>query len=228
MLLGRSAQLRAEQCMGAESNILVAVRVRPPLKREVEEGRVVRTALAVTDAAQVFINKSLQPILVAADGAPRDSSDGASLRRFRYSKAFNMDSTQGQVYDGTVRSCVASVLEGVNATVFAYGQTGSGKTFTMGEHWEGELRGMAPRAVEEVLARVSGAQGDSVSLTCVEVYDEKCRDLLADRGAALRVRGGGAESDTARLFRPRERRAGGGAAGGRRGAQRPPPRIGNA
>lgn len=45
---------------------------------------------------------------------------------------FPKDSTQRQVYDGTVKPLVGFVKQGYNCTVFAYGQTGSGKTYTMG------------------------------------------------------------------------------------------------
>lgn len=39
--------------------------------------------------------------------------------------------TQTEVYEGTARELIESVMSGFNATVFAYGATGSGKTHTM-------------------------------------------------------------------------------------------------
>ena len=44
---------------------------------------------------------------------------------------FDVNSSQEEVYDFTVRPAIAKVLEGYNSTILAYGQTGAGKTFTM-------------------------------------------------------------------------------------------------
>lgn len=74
---------------------------------------------------------------------------------------------------------VRSVMDGFNVCIFAYGQTGTGKTFTM----EGvpENRGVNYRALEE-LFRMSDKRSTSVaytfSVSILEVYNEKIRDLL--------------------------------------------------
>lgn len=76
---------------------------------------------------------------------------------------------------------VKSVLDGYNVCIFAYGQTGTGKTFTM----EGtpENRGVNYRALEE-LFRSSMERSSLIryqfSVSILEVYNEKIRDLLAD------------------------------------------------
>lgn len=70
-------------------------------------------------------------------------------------------------------------MDGFNVCIFAYGQTGTGKTFTM----EGvpENRGVNYRALEE-LFRMSEDRSTSVaytfSVSILEVYNEKIRDLL--------------------------------------------------
>lgn len=76
---------------------------------------------------------------------------------------------------------VRSVLDGYNVCIFAYGQTGTGKTFTM----EGtpENRGVNYRALEELFR--SSTERSSViryqfSVSMLEVYNEKIRDLLTD------------------------------------------------
>jgi len=74
---------------------------------------------------------------------------------------------------------VRSVMDGFDVCIFAYGQTGTGKTFTM----EGipENRGVNYRALEE-LFRMSEKRSASVtytfSVSILEVYNEKIRDLL--------------------------------------------------
>lgn len=70
-------------------------------------------------------------------------------------------------------------MDGFNVCIFAYGQTGTGKTFTM----EGvpENRGVNYRALEE-LFRMAEKRSTSVaytfSVSILEVYNEKIRDLL--------------------------------------------------
>lgn len=45
--------------------------------------------------------------------------------------AFPPESTNVDVYNGTIKNIVSGVWNGMNTTVFAYGATGSGKTHTM-------------------------------------------------------------------------------------------------
>ncbi|KAF9625457.1 hypothetical protein IFM89_023052 [Coptis chinensis] len=72
-------------------------------------------------------------------------------------------------------------LDGFNVCIFAYGQTGTGKTFTM----EGtpESRGVHYRTLEE-LFRISEERSCTMkydlSVSMLEVYNEKIRDLLVE------------------------------------------------
>lgn len=74
-----------------------------------------------------------------------------------------------------------SALDGYNVCIFAYGQTGTGKTFTM----EGtpDNRGVNYRALE-VLFNTSAQRSSDVaygfSVSMLEVYNERIRDLLAE------------------------------------------------
>ena len=112
-----------------------------------------------------------------------------------------------EVYAETAFPLVDRLFEGYNATVLAYGQTGSGKTFAMfGGAADvsavflsprGERKGVVPRAVSEVLRRREaflreGSFEDiKVSCSLMEVYNEECRDLLADGETHLSVRDAG-------------------------------------
>lgn len=79
-----------------------------------------------------------------------------------------------------------SVLDGYNVCIFAYGQTGTGKTFTM----EGtpDNRGVNYRSLEE-LFRSSTERSAMIryefSVSILEVYNEKIRDLLAEKSDQL-------------------------------------------
>lgn len=52
-----------------------------------------------------------------------------------------------------VSEFVQSALDGFNVCLFSYGQTGSGKTHTMQGSGAGPMRGMIPRAMEQVRRR---------------------------------------------------------------------------
>ncbi len=72
-------------------------------------------------------------------------------KEFTFDGAYNWESKQVDVYDGTCRPIVEQVLEGFNGTVFAYGQTGTGKTFSMeGVAGDPDLKGVIPRCFEHI------------------------------------------------------------------------------
>lgn len=79
---------------------------------------------------------------------------------------------------------VEKVLEGFDGTVLAYGQTGTGKTYTMGLHAEktDEINaGIIPRVLKDLLAvETTDEEAISVSISFIEIYNEKVFDLLSD------------------------------------------------
>uniref|UniRef100_A0A0A9CR45 Kinesin-like protein n=1 Tax=Arundo donax TaxID=35708 RepID=A0A0A9CR45_ARUDO len=99
-------------------------------------------------------------------------------KAFKFDHVFGPEDDQEAVFSETV-PVVRSVMDGFNVCSFAYGQTGTGKTFTM----EGvpDNRGVNYRALEE-LFRMSEERSASVdytfSVSILEVYNEKIRDLL--------------------------------------------------
>jgi len=101
---------------------------------------------------------------------------------FTFDRCFGPDSLQTEVYDHTGRPIVNDVLEGYYGTVFAYGQTGSGKTFTMeGVQGDEDKKGITPRAVEHLfdeVQRCGDTEEVTISVSYVEIYLEKIRDLL--------------------------------------------------
>ena len=97
--------------------------------------------------------------------------------------------------DETGTSMIDNAFMGINSCVLTYGQTSSGKTHTMmGQYGEGcdpAMRGIIPRVCDELFTKVQerrefeAAKEDEskrweldVSVTFVEIYLEKVRDLL--------------------------------------------------
>eukprot|EP00092_Neocalanus_flemingeri_P041698 GFUD01045417.1.p1 GENE.GFUD01045417.1~~GFUD01045417.1.p1 ORF type:complete len:841 (+),score=290.25 GFUD01045417.1:73-2595(+) len=141
----------------SETNLVVAVRVRPMLPREKEN--------------VVDINGS-QVVLAAAN------------KIYNFDQIFGSEVCQEDIYRELVNNVVQKVLEGFNATVFAYGQTGTGKTFTMGtgnkeSSMEEEGRGVVIRVLQQILGN-SGQDQDflKVNISFYEINKEQVYDLL--------------------------------------------------
>ncbi|TPP48842.1 Kinesin motor domain family protein [Leishmania donovani] len=125
-------------------NFRVAVRVRPPLHRELHG---YRPFVDVVQIAPEHPNS-----ITLCDALDTEDGRGAvySRQSYTFDRVYAADATQEDVYELSARPAVLSVLEGYNATLMAYGQTGTGKTYTMEGFTNEEERGIIPRAVEDV------------------------------------------------------------------------------
>ncbi|PIA16753.1 kinesin-domain-containing protein, partial [Coemansia reversa NRRL 1564] len=104
--------------------------------------------------------------------------------RFVFDRVYGEESTQRDLYEGTTRGLLDSVMSGYNATVFAYGATGCGKTYTITGCPEDP--GVIFLTMQELFERVNAAEDEraiEVSLSYLEVYNETIRDLLVDNSA---------------------------------------------
>ncbi|KAF5202756.1 Kinesin-like protein kin-14s [Thalictrum thalictroides] len=110
-------------------------------------------------------------------------SSDSSKKHFKFDHIFGPEDNQEAVFAQT-SPVVISVLDGFNVCIFAYGQTGTGKTFTM-EGTPGN-RGVNFRTLEE-LFRISMERSSTMkyelSVSMLEVYNEKIRDLLIENSS---------------------------------------------
>lgn len=102
---------------------------------------------------------------------------------FTFDRVFGPSNGQETVFT-EVSEFVQSALDGYNVCLFSYGQTGSGKTHTMQGTGNGQMRGIIPRAIEQVgeykeILQKDGWQYD-MQVSFVEIYNETIRDLLRD------------------------------------------------
>uniref|UniRef100_A0A3B4U072 Kinesin family member 13B n=1 Tax=Seriola dumerili TaxID=41447 RepID=A0A3B4U072_SERDU len=167
-----------------DSNVKVAVRVRPMNRREKE--------LNTKCVVEMVKN---QTILHPA-GANLGKADTRYV--FAYDYCFwSMDETDKEKFAGqeVVFQCLGESLlynafQGYNACIFAYGQTGSGKSYTM--MGSGDQPGLIPRLCSALFERTQKEQREEESFTVevsyMEIYNEKVRDLLDPKGQTLRVR----------------------------------------
>ncbi|RBR24745.1 uncharacterized protein FIESC28_02518 [Fusarium coffeatum] len=102
---------------------------------------------------------------------------------FAFDRVFDDNTTQSEVYEGTTRTLLDSVLEGYNATVFAYGATGCGKTHTItGTAQHPGIIFMTMQELFEKIEERSQEKVTELSLSYLEIYNETIRDLLVPGG----------------------------------------------
>ncbi|XP_075893594.1 kinesin-like protein KIF13B isoform X4 [Nelusetta ayraudi] len=172
-----------------ESNVKVAVRVRPTNRREKD---LKAKCVVEMEGNQTVLNSAVTNM---NKGDPR-----CQPKVFAYDYCFwSMDESQKEKFAGqdVVFQCLGeSLLDnaflGYNACIFAYGQTGSGKSYTM--MGSVEQPGLIPRLCSSLFSRTvkETQEGESftVEVSYMEIYNEKVRDLLDPKGSrqALRVR----------------------------------------
>ncbi|XP_072455214.1 kinesin-like protein KIF22 isoform X3 [Notamacropus eugenii] len=112
--------------------------------------------------------------------------------KYQFDAFYGETSTQQDIYVGFVHPILRHLMNGQNASVLAYGPTGAGKTYTM--LGSPEQPGIIPRALKDLLqlTREEGAEGRpwafTVSMSYLEIYQEKVLDLLAPASGDLVIR----------------------------------------
>jgi len=150
------------------SSVKVAVRVRPLVSSERQEG--------------------CDVVLSVDAGTNQIVSNNNTERAFAFDHAFGQNVTQNQIYNTCVKDLEGRIFQGFNATLLAYGQTGSGKTYTMGtaDDCDGEnvnTQGVIPRTITSIFSRINEEREKNVAehivqVSFVEIHNEELRDLL--------------------------------------------------
>ena len=168
----------------SKNKMLVALRARPLLKRELEESNY--STITISDKETVLI--TIPTEYVSNDkgkyyfkGEKKIKITKVKEAEFKYDFAFDEKSDQEEVYQFTTANLVKQVINGYNATVFAYGATGTGKTYTMvggGDNW-----GLMIRAISDLFKIINNEKEKKyiIKISYVEIYNEIIKDLLADQ-----------------------------------------------
>lgn len=130
--------------------------------------------------------------------------EGAGLRSFTFSGAYDGTASQEDVYIGAGRDAVLAALNGFNSCLLCYGQTGSGKTHTIFGTSEGGTTqlddphapsaGVVLRAIDELVRGVAALEAThgvttKLQLQYVTLYQEHFTDLLSGEPCKLRDEG---------------------------------------
>jgi kinesin family protein 1 len=171
--------------MPVDSNVVVAVRVRPFNQREI--GRGATNVISMNGACTTISN-------------PERPDEPGRAFTFDYSYWSFDDAVPGRFASQELLmkdiggSLVDNALEGYNTSIFAYGQTGSGKSYSMmgGDEDPGIIPRICNTLFERLDARQAGKDANHsnrIEVSYLEIYNEAVRDLLNPSGArSLKVR----------------------------------------
>ncbi|XP_067901597.1 kinesin-like protein KIF13B isoform X2 [Heterodontus francisci] len=173
----------------SESNVKVAVRIRPLNRREID-----------LNTKCVIDVEGNQTILNPANANLGKGDARSQPKVFAYDHCFwSMDESVKEKFAGqdVVFKCLGESLlqnafQGYNACIFAYGQTGSGKSYTMmgSKDKPGLIPRLCSKLFERALQEANEEQSFTVEVSYMEIYNEKVRDLLDPKGSrhTLKVR----------------------------------------
>lgn len=190
----------------AQNPISVAVRVRPFTAAE-------RARLAAPPEGPLFHSegslesappprpRGIRPIINVVDDKmlvfdPPEGNPVAQVHRrvfglrmreyrFVFDELFDGGALQQEVFERTAAPLLDGVLDGYNATVFAYGATGCGKTHTVSG--SESQPGLVPLAMRALYDRMECGRATELSVSYLEIYNERIRDLLAPETPSSRL-----------------------------------------
>ena len=105
----------------------------------------------------------------------------SNLDNFSFDRVFAPSAGQEAIFQ-EVSEFVQSALDGYNVCLFSYGQTGSGKTHTMQGSGVGQMRGIIPRAIEQVGKYKNQLESegweDQMKVSFLEIYNKSIVDII--------------------------------------------------
>ncbi|KAK3923397.1 Kinesin-like protein KIF18A [Frankliniella fusca] len=177
------------------ANVKVVVRVRPLSKREEENNA--RVIVDVVDEKMIVFDPKREEESFFFRGTIQKGRDMLKKQnknmQYLFDRVFGPEADNGNVFEGSTKSIINSVLDGFNCSVFVYGATGAGKTFTM--LGTKENPGITFRTMVELFYQMESQKHEKdfdIGVSYLEVYNETVRDLLNPSSGPLFLREDGA------------------------------------
>ncbi|XP_047115328.1 kinesin-like protein KIN-5B [Schistocerca piceifrons] len=168
-----------------QSNVKVVVRVRPTNERE--SGENYRSIIQIVDDKMLVFDPKIDEPSFFYHGVKQNCRDLLKKQNkdttYIFDKVFGFTSTNKEVFEGSTKEMIKTLLSGYNCSVFVYGATGAGKTYTM--LGSADSPGITYLTMVELYSEMENLKDEKTFDLCVsylEVYNENVRDLLQPSG----------------------------------------------
>lgn len=168
-----------------ETNIRVAVRIRPFNRRELEQNQ--RSIVGVLDKSTLIFDPDEDEDEFFFHGAKlthRDISKRVKKKlTMSFDDVFPVESSNEEIFGNCTEPLVKSVMEGYNCSVFVYGATGAGKTFTM--LGSNDFPGITFLTMQNLFHNIDRFKSDrsfTIGISYLEIYNEQVMNLLTKSG----------------------------------------------
>ncbi|XP_070697167.1 kinesin-like protein KIF20B [Pempheris klunzingeri] len=149
-----------------KEHLQVYLRIRPFTSAESDNGES-QDCVTIEPPDTVLLKP---PSLSVSARLSTDKSLPQTGQRFQFSQTFGPETTQRDLFQGTVKDLVKDVLEGGNSLVFTYGVTNAGKTFTfLGPDADA---GILPRSLDVIFSSI-----DERVFTGMSIKPHRCREF---------------------------------------------------
>ena len=193
---------------GADHNIQVLVRVRPPNSRELEQVSLVPSEKEKRNAEPFDVAHPRDSFSTTQGYVKGVHTSGQSIdvssksnAKYSYDHVYDHDASQLDIFESVGVPVTDAFLEGYHGCLIAYGQTGAGKTFTMqgpDDHTEienmsdetsvvnaaedPEQLGLIPRVLKRIFAHIENEKAAAEN-------DENAGDVNNDEVGSSRTPG---------------------------------------
>lgn len=164
-----------------ETNIRVAVRIRPFNRHELEQNQ--RSIISVMDKSTLIFDPDADEDEFFFHGAKlthRDITKRVKKKlTMTFDDVFTVESSNEEIFQNCTEPLVKSVLDGFNCSVFVYGATGAGKTFTM--LGSNEFPGITFLTMRNLFQNIENLKDDrsfTIGISYLEIYNEQVINLL--------------------------------------------------
>lgn len=155
-----------DSCTEEKEHLQVYLRVRPFTSAETNSGES-QDCVSIELPDTVLLKP---PSLSLSARLSTDKGFPQTGQRFQFSQVYGPETTQRELFAGTVKDLVKDVLEGRNSLVFTYGVTNAGKTFTfLGPDSDA---GILPRSLDVIFSSI-----DEKVFPGMSIKPHRCREF---------------------------------------------------
>ncbi|XP_034753994.1 kinesin-like protein KIF20B isoform X2 [Etheostoma cragini] len=152
--------------MEEKEHLQVYLRIRPFSSAESDSGES-QDCVTIESPDTVLLKP---PRLSLSARLSSDKSLPQTGQRFQFSQVYGPETTQRELFQGTVKDLVKDVLDGGNSLVFTYGVTNAGKTFTfLGPDADA---GILPRSLDVIFSSI-----DEQVFTGMSIKPHRCQEF---------------------------------------------------